>query len=87
MTRQDLVKKIASESGLQQKEVATVIDAFTQTVIDSYHNGERVDLKQFGSFIPKTRKARKARNIRTGMTIDVPERKVLTFKPSAKINE
>lgn len=87
MTRQDLVKKIAAETELSQKQVGTVVDAFTETVKDCYKNNERLDLKLFGSFIPKVRKARKARNIRSGVEIEVPERKVLTFKPSTHIND
>lgn len=87
MTRSDLVKKIATENNIKQQEVSTVIDAFCQTIVNCYHNNERVDIKQFGAFIPKIRKARKAQNIRTKQTIDVPERKVLTFKPSSKVNE
>ena len=87
MTRQDLIKKIASETGMQQQQVSPIIDAFTEAIKDCYKNGERVEIKSFGAFVTKVRKARKARNMQTGEMIDVPERKVLAFKPSIHIND
>lgn len=87
MTKQDLIKKIASESGMQQQQVTPIIDAFTEAIKDCYKKGERVEIKSFGVFVTKVRKARKARNMQTGELIDVPEKKVLVFKPSIHIND
>lgn len=87
MTKLDLVKKIAAENDMQQTQVTRVLDAFIQSVVDCYNSNERLEIKRFGIFSTKVRKARKARNVRTGEVVDVPERKVLVFKPSSKINE
>ncbi len=42
---------------------------------------ERIELRNFGVFAVKRRAARKARNPKTGVSVDVPEKLVVTFKP------
>ena len=53
--------------------------------------GEDIYIAAFGTFKVKTRKARKGRNPRTGESVDIPEKKVITFKAAkqlkAEVNE
>jgi len=44
--------------------------------------GERVNVRDFGSFLRRDRKATTARNPKTGATVDVPAKNVLVFKAS-----
>ncbi len=77
-----LVRAVAEATGQPLTAAKTTIEAFIDTVRARTDAGDTVKLIGFGSFQTKTHKARKARNPRTGETIDVPEQTKLTFKAS-----
>ena len=82
MTKADLVEIVASKTGLTRSDVATVVDEFLESVKRTLENGNNIEIRGFGTFKIKARKARKARNPRTGEEVPVPDRKVPVFKPS-----
>jgi nucleoid DNA-binding protein len=81
VTKADLVEKVAEKTGLTRTDVAVVVDSFLDTVKKSLESGHNIEIRGFGTFKVKLRKARKARNPRTGEVV-VPDRKVPVFKPS-----
>lgn len=82
VTKADLVEKVAEKTGLTRTDVAVVVDSFLDTVKKAVENGHNIEIRGFGTFKIKVRKARKARNPRTGDVVPVPDRKVPVFKPS-----
>jgi len=82
VTKADLVEKVAEKTGLTRTDVAVVVDGLLDTIKSSMEEGNNIELRGFGTFKIKTRKARKARNPRTGEEVPVPDRKVPVFKPS-----
>lgn len=58
-----------------------VINGFCAEIKDRMKNGERIEIKRFGSFWISERKARPGRNIKAGTDIIIPKRKVLNFRP------
>ena len=82
MTKADLVEMVASKTGLTRSDVAAVVDEFLEAVKKTLENGNNIEIRGFGTFKIKARKARKARNPRTGEEVPVPDRKVTVFKPS-----
>ncbi len=82
MKKADLVDRIAEETGLTKKDVYIVINEFIAQIKQALWNEERVDLRGFGVFEVKTRKPRIGRNPRTREKVEIPGRKVVTFKPS-----
>ncbi len=82
MTKADLVEVVASKTGLTRSDVAAVVDEFLESVKRTLENGNNIEIRGFGTFKIKARKARKARNPRTGEEVPVPDRKVPVFKPS-----
>ncbi len=82
MKKADLVDRIAEETGLTKKDVYIVINECIAQIKQALWNEERVDLRGFGVFEVKTRKPRIGRNPRTKEKVEIPERKVVTFKPS-----
>jgi len=82
MTKADLVEMVASKTGLTRSDVAAVVDEFLESVKKTLENGNNIEIRGFGTFKIKARKARKARNPRTGEEVPVPNRKVPVFKPS-----
>jgi nucleoid DNA-binding protein len=59
-----------------------VVEGFLASVIGALRSGDHIEIRGFGTFKVKLRKARKARNPRTGEVVPVPDRKVPVFKPS-----
>ena len=80
MTRKDLAAKIAEGTGMKQTEIKTIIDRVLREISESLVRGEKVELRDFGVFKVKQRKARLGRNPKTGEGVQVPARKVVHFK-------
>ncbi|MEE9170926.1 MAG: HU family DNA-binding protein [bacterium] len=87
MNKANLVDIIAEGTGLTKLETAAVIDAFLATVSYSLGKGERVELRRFGTFSLKNRKAKVGRNPKTGVVVPIPARKVPHFKPSPELRK
>jgi integration host factor subunit beta len=87
VTKKEIVKQIAEkieETQLKTKEIVQLtFDAIVETLI----NDRRIELRNFGVFEVKLRKARKARNPRTDDPVDVPPKYVVTFKPGKEMEE
>ncbi len=82
MTKADIVDRVASATGLTKIETEAVVDGFMQTVLDAVVEGERVELRGFGTFRTVQRAARTARNPRTDEIVPVPARPAPVFKPA-----
>ena len=87
MQKKEIVAKIAEKTNMKLKDINIVLDGFVSVVEDAFNADERIELRGFGNFVKKTRKARKALNFKTGNTIDVPAKDVLTFKQSSLFNK
>ena len=84
MTKADLVEMVAEKTGLTRTDVAVVVDAFLESIKKTMEEGNNIEIRGFGTFKIKPRKARKARNPRTGEEVPVPDRKVPVFRPSSE---
>jgi len=87
MTKQDMVKTIANRLGLTQVETKEVVQCTLDTIVEAICTQGGIELRNFGVFKIKNRAPRKARNPRTGEKIEVPGKKVITFKPGKYIHE
>ena len=81
MTKADIVREIATQTGLEKQVVLQVVEGFMDSV-KSMIKGEEVYLRGFGSFIIKHRAEKTARNISRNTTIIVPAHNIPAFKPS-----
>jgi len=82
MTKKEIVKMLAGKYGLTQIEVKEIVQGWLEALINTLDKKGKVELRNFGVFKVKQRNGRVARNPRTGERVDVPPRKVVTFKPS-----
>lgn len=84
MTKADLVEQVAEAigPGITKKDCALVVDGFLNAVKHALGRGEGIEIRGFGTFKVRQRKARMARNPRTGEPVEVPARQVPVFKPS-----
>ena len=81
MNRQELVTKIAKDTGITKTCAAKVVDSFLDGISRSLKKGSPVTFVGFGTFKTIQRKARTARNPQTGDAIKVPKRKIVRFTP------
>lgn len=85
MTKKEIVKSISDKTGLTQLQIKQIVQLTFDGIIETLLEEKRVELRNFGVFQVKSRKARKARNPRTGRQVDVPEKFVVTFKPGKEM--
>src|SRR6185369_9888566 len=87
MTKKEIVKQISEELGLTQLKTKEIVQKTFDAIIDTLIQEKRIELRNFGVFEVKRRKARKARNPRTGEKVDVEPKNVVTFKPGKEMEE
>ncbi len=87
MTKKDIVKRISEQTGLPQLKVKEVVQRTFEEIINTLVEEGRIELRNFGVFKVKARKARKARNPKTGNKVPVPAKYVVTFKPGKEMEE
>ncbi len=82
MTKADIVKSIAQQTGIQPKEVSIVVESFMEEIRKSLaDNKENVYLRGFGSYIVKHRAQKTARNISKNTTLVIDAHDLPAFKP------
>lgn len=87
MTKAELIDEVAATSDLSKKDSELVVNTFFDSIVDSLSRGDKVELRGFGTFKLRRRKARIGRNPRTGERVDVPAKVVPFFKPGKELRE
>jgi DNA-binding protein HU-beta len=87
VNKTQLVDQIASETAMGKPDVEKVIKSFINTVQQSVKKGEKVSLPGFGGWSQTQRKARTARNPRTGAAVKVPAGKGVKFTVGATFKD
>ena len=82
LTKLDLIKKIASNTGLERSEVSIVIENLMYEIKDSIVKKNSVYLRGFGTFLAKKKAKKMGRNITKNTAILIPEHFAPYFKPS-----
>jgi nucleoid DNA-binding protein len=81
-----MVIEIARQTSVEQQKVKQIVQLTLDSIIEILASEKRIELRNFGVFEVRPRKARKARNPRTGEEVMVPSKHVVTFK-AGKIME
>ncbi len=87
MKKAEFIGAVASKVGMSKKDVARVIDATIQTIIEALKKGKSVSFIGFGAFTTSKRAARKTKLPGTEKFVDVPETKVVKFKVGKQLKE
>ena len=82
MTKAELVDNISWQTGVSKKDTGAIVNLILDNISAALTRGDKVELRGFGSFKVKTRRARQARNPRTGEAVQVPAKRVPFFKTS-----
>jgi nucleoid DNA-binding protein len=88
MTKRDLVIRISEETGLVQQSVLEVVQKTLDYIAEAVAQGKKVELRNFGVFEVKVRKARIGRNPNAPENdVRIPPRAVVKFKPGKEMRE
>src|SRR6266516_1715466 len=87
VTKKEIVKQIADRIKETQLKTKEIVQLTFDAIIDTLISDRRIELRNFGVFEVKLRKARKARNPRTNARVEVPPKFVVTFKPGKEMEE
>jgi len=85
MTKADLVEKVAATVNLTKKDTEVIIDTILESIADALASSGKVELRGFGSFKVRNRKARQGRNPQTGQPVQVPPKRIPYFKPGKEL--
>jgi nucleoid DNA-binding protein len=82
------VTRISSETGLVQQQVLDVVQKTLDYIAQSLAKGRKVELRNFGVFEVKIRKARVGRNPNAPeRDVPIPQRAVVKFKPGKEMRD
>jgi nucleoid DNA-binding protein len=87
MTKAQIIEAISDEIAVTKKDIGFIIDTFFKKIKQGIADNEHIELRGFGTFGTKRRKARIARNPKTNEQISVPEHWVPYFKPGKELKE
>ncbi len=87
MTKKEIVRRISERADLTQLKTKEIVQWTFDAIIETLIEDGRIELRNFGVFEVRRRKARRARNPRTNDRVDVPEKNVVTFQPGKEMEE
>jgi integration host factor subunit beta len=87
VTKKEIVKQISEKLGMTQLKTKEIVQQTFDAIVETLLAEKRIELRNFGVFEVKRRKARKARNPRTGERVDVEPKFVVTFKPGKEMEK
>ncbi|MCB5234057.1 MAG: HU family DNA-binding protein [Candidatus Cloacimonetes bacterium] len=87
MSRDELIKKIASDAEISQKAAALALASVLDGITTTLARGGKVSFVGFGSFSVARREARKGINPQTGKSLNIPARNVPVFKAGKKLKD
>jgi DNA-binding protein HU-beta/integration host factor subunit alpha len=88
MTKRKMVMTISKETGIVQQQVHRVVQQTLDLISTALAKGDTVELRNFGVFLVKVRKARTGRNPKQpGTDVPIPSRAVVKFKPGKEMRE
>ncbi len=87
MTKAEFVARVAAQIQLPQKQTDVLLTVFLTSIIEALRRGERVELRDFGSFRFRDRLPRAGRNPKTGESVSIPAKRVPFFKVGKELRE
>lgn len=87
MTKAELVEDVAEAAELTKKDAERLVELVFESIIETLNQGEKIELRGFGSFRVRSRGARRGRNPKTGEQVEIPAKRVPYFKPGKELKE
>jgi integration host factor subunit beta len=87
VTKANLIEEVARVVKLQRQEAAVSVECVLDSMAGALKRGDKIEIRGFGSFGTRQRRARTGRNPNTGARVKVPAKRVPFFKPSKELRE
>ncbi len=87
MTKADLIEDVSRAVEMSRKDSEVIVETIFESIVKSLRTGDKIEIRGFGSFRTRQRKARIGRNPKTGTRVDVPAKKIPYFKPSKELKD
>lgn len=87
MTKSDLVEQLTTKTNLTKKKVEAIVNCVFDTMFEALVNGDRIEIRGFGSWFVKGYKSYVGRNPKTGASVTVPEKKLPFFKVGKELKK
>lgn len=87
MTKADLTDRVAALSDITRRDSEVIVETLLESIVSALQAGDKVEVRGFGSFRTRQRNSRIGRNPKTGVSVEVPAKKVSYFKPSKELRE
>jgi integration host factor subunit beta len=87
MTKAELIEEVSRVVEMTRRESEVIVEAIFDSVVRSLRNGDKIEIRGFGSFRSRQRKERVGRNPKTGARVDVPAKRIPYFKPSKELKD
>src|ERR1022692_1773141 len=87
LLKADLIEEVSRVVEVQAKEAAIIVELIFDKMVRALRSGDRVELRGFGVFNTRDRRACTGRNPKTGAAVKVQAKKIAFFKPSRELKE
>ncbi|MDF7667705.1 integration host factor subunit alpha [Orbaceae bacterium ESL0727] len=87
LTKADIADRLAEKFNLDRQEAKVLVELFFEEIRVALEKGEPVKLSGFGNFTIRDKNSRPGRNPKTGESVDISARRVVTFRPGIKFRE
>ena len=88
MTKSELIDEVAERTPqVSKKDVETVVNTVFDSMVEAMAHDYRIEIRGFGSFVVKRRKARDGRNPKTGARVFVPTKRIPFFTVGKELRE
>ena len=87
MTKAELIEEVSRAQEMTLKDSEAIVDAILASVVRALRAGDKIEIRGFGSFHTHQRKPRVGRNPKTGARVEVPAKRVPSFKPSKELKD
>ena len=85
--KQQIIEQLAETGGISLRRAKLFTDIFFESISEALANGDRIEIRGFGSFSVKSYNGYKGRNPKTGDAIKVNSKKLPIFKVALKLKE
>ena len=87
MTKADLIDEVSRAAGIARKESEAIIEVVVDSIVNCLRNGEKLEIRGLGSFRTLQRPARVGRNPKAGAEVQIPPKRIPTFKPGKELRD
>jgi integration host factor subunit beta len=87
VTKANLIEEVSRVIEIPRKEAAVIVERILDSMVRALDGGDKVEIRGFGSFRTRQRRARIGRNPKTGVRVEVPAKRIPFFKPSKELRE